>query len=71
MSDLQSIINLGASILFYALIGGITVFSAMALFIINKHGEHQSTATITSVVYIALFLILVTSAFSTLQQLYA
>ncbi len=68
--DFSSTINLIAAIIFYALAGLVTILSAFTLYLLNKHGERQSAAMAVSVLYIILFLVLLTRAYTTLHSLY-
>lgn len=62
-------ISLIINVLFYLIVAAFAFLSLLGIFIVIKYGRSHTVTMLTSLVYSALFLIFVLSAYFTLQQL--
>ncbi len=69
MFDFLSIFRTSITIIFYIITAVIALFSAIALYLLNKHGENQTITGIVSIIYAILFLIVVSNAYLNLSTI--
>ena len=69
MFDFLSIFRTSITIIFYIITAVIALFSAIALYLLNKHGENQTITGIVSIIYAILLLIVVSNAYLNLSTI--
>jgi cytochrome c biogenesis protein CcdA len=69
MPSFLSAFQAGITIIFYLVTAVIAIFSAIAIYLLNKHGENQTVTGIVSIIYGVLFLIVVSNAYLNLSSI--
>jgi len=69
MFDFLSIFQISITVIFYLITAVIAIFSAICLYILNKHGENQTMTGMVSIIYGILFFIVVSNAYLNLTSI--
>ena len=67
--DSASLTHTIVSVIYYIILIPLAVFSAFGIYIYIRYGESRTFTLITSAVYIALFLILISASHSLLRSI--